>query len=97
MHFARVVQRFIVMMNASGPWGVPGYRSDAVGNRILESRDSGGTITEQVTGNEAGHGPDTRYGTVFTPISPHARALEGAAVRAQAILAAASECHVNCG
>lgn len=52
LHLAHVVQRFIVMTNASGPWGVLGYAYDAVGNRILESFDSRGTITEQVTGYE---------------------------------------------
>src|SRR6202030_3900869 len=39
--------------HASGPWGVLGYAYDAVGNRILESLDSSGTVTEQVTGYEA--------------------------------------------
>ena len=39
--------------HASGPWGVLSYAYDAVGNRILESLDCSGTITEQVTGYEA--------------------------------------------
>lgn len=38
--------------NASGPWGALGYAYDAVGNRILESLYSSGTVTEQVTSHE---------------------------------------------
>ncbi|WP_316233816.1 RHS repeat-associated core domain-containing protein [Bradyrhizobium sp. SZCCHNPS2010] len=39
--------------HAAGPWGVLGYAYDPVGNRILESYDSRGTVTEQVTDYEA--------------------------------------------
>ncbi|BAM91986.1 exported hypothetical protein [Bradyrhizobium oligotrophicum S58] len=37
---------------ATGPWGVFAYAYDSVGNRVLESYDSRGTVTEQVTDYE---------------------------------------------